>query len=89
MRTYRGPKKRLVRAVRLDLGNNTVLSAGHDGHVHFTDLDSWDSYRSYELGGSPVFGMDADGLNLVFGTGDGAVGFVLYGNGMPYAGMFA
>lgn len=88
MRTYCGPKKRLVRAIRLDLANNSVLSAGHDGQIHFTDLDSWVSYRSYELGGAPIFGMDADGLNLVFATGD-AVGFVLYGNGQPYAGMFA
>ncbi|BEJ14096.1 hypothetical protein CspHIS471_0312700 [Cutaneotrichosporon sp. HIS471] len=88
MRTYRGPKKRLMRAAHLDMANNTVLSAGHDGHIHFTDLDSWEHYRSYELGGAPVFGMDVDGLNLVFGTGEGAVGFVLYGNGLPYAGMF-
>lgn len=88
MRTYRGPKKRLMRAVRLDLPNNTVQSAGHDGYIHFTDLDSWEHYRSYELGGAPLFGMDMDGLNLVFGTGEGAVGFVLYGNGLPYSGMF-
>ncbi|GMK53776.1 hypothetical protein CspeluHIS016_0103620 [Cutaneotrichosporon spelunceum] len=88
MRTYRGPKKRLIRAAHLDLANNTVLSAGHDGHIHFTDLDSWEHYRSYELGGGPIFGMDVDGLNLVFGTGEGAVGFVLYGSGLPYAGMF-
>ncbi|BEI83261.1 hypothetical protein CcaverHIS002_0311290 [Cutaneotrichosporon cavernicola] len=88
MRTYRGPKKRLMRAAYLDMANNTILSAGHDGHIHFTDLDSWEHYRSYELGGAPIFGMDVDGLNLVFGTGDGAVGFVLYGNGLPYAGMF-
>lgn len=89
MRTYRAPKKRLIRAIHLDLGNNVVLSAGHDGNVHFTDLDSWDSYRSYEFGGAPIFGMDVDGLTLVVGTGDGVVGFVGYGNGMPYAGMFA